>query len=214
YAANEFEAGEHGGTHLDAPYHFYKQGWKVGDIPLEKLIVPGVLMDVSQEVNDNADFELKADRIKKWEEDNGDLPEGAVLLIRYGWAKDYNNRRRYFGLDQGNRMHFPGLSADGAEYLAKKRNLAGVGVDTPSVDTGRTTINPAHIWLQGANMYIIENLNLDVGLPENDFTVVVMPMKITEGTGAPCRVVAMLNSSSHLIAMTALLLLTIGTRIF
>lgn len=41
YAANEFCCGEHGGTHLDAPYHFYKYGWKAGNIPLEKLIAKG-----------------------------------------------------------------------------------------------------------------------------------------------------------------------------
>lgn len=38
---NEFCAGEHGGTHFDAPYHFYKNGWTVGQVPLSNLIVPG-----------------------------------------------------------------------------------------------------------------------------------------------------------------------------
>lgn len=216
YAQNEFKAGEHGGTHLDAPYHFFKQGWKVGDIPLSKLIVPAVLMDMSEEVKNNADFELKSNHIKKWEEDHGDLPEGAVLLIRYGWGKHYNNRNKYFGFEQmsSTRLHFPGMAADGAEYLVKHRKLVGVGVDTPSVDTGRTTIYPAHIWIQGANIYILENLDLDFELPERDFTLIVMPMKITKGTGAPCRVVAMLNSSPYLTAMMTLLLLTAATRIF
>lgn len=40
YAANEFAAAEHGGTHLDAPYHFYKEGLHVGELPLKNLIVP------------------------------------------------------------------------------------------------------------------------------------------------------------------------------
>lgn len=43
YAANSFESGEHGGTHMDAPYHFYKSGWQIGDIPLERLIGKGRL---------------------------------------------------------------------------------------------------------------------------------------------------------------------------
>lgn len=45
YAANEFCAGEHGGTHLDAPYHFNEDGVKAGDIPLKSLIVPGKTED-------------------------------------------------------------------------------------------------------------------------------------------------------------------------
>ena len=57
------------------------------------------------------------------------------------------------------------MAADGAEYLVKHRKLVGVGMDTPSVDIGKTTINPAHIWLNGANMYILENLDLDTELP-------------------------------------------------
>lgn len=41
YAMNEFCAGEHGGTHLDAPYHFSEKGATVGQIPLHSLIVHG-----------------------------------------------------------------------------------------------------------------------------------------------------------------------------
>ena len=67
-------------------------------------------MDVSEEVKNNADFELRATQIKKWEEEHGDLPEGGLLLIRYGWGKYYNNRNKYFGFEHpsGTKMHFPG----------------------------------------------------------------------------------------------------------
>ena len=41
YAANSFVGHEHCGTHLDAPYHYYKIGWKVDEIPLERLISQG-----------------------------------------------------------------------------------------------------------------------------------------------------------------------------
>lgn len=41
YAKNDFIGAEHGGTHLDAPYHFNKNGWKVADIPLDYLINSG-----------------------------------------------------------------------------------------------------------------------------------------------------------------------------
>ena len=41
-AYNSFETGEHVGTHLDAPYHFSKTGWKLGDIPEERFFAPGM----------------------------------------------------------------------------------------------------------------------------------------------------------------------------
>ncbi|PSN48062.1 hypothetical protein C0J52_03431 [Blattella germanica] len=157
YAANEFMTAEHCGTHLDAPYHFFREGWKVGDIPVSKLIVPAVLMDMTDEVNGNPDFELKPNHIKIWEEQHGELPEDSLLLIRYGWGRYYNNRTQYFGFEpRSPRMHFP----------------------------------------------------------DTDFTVIVMPMKITQGTGAPARVVAMINSSTTAAsAFKAILLLVtmIGT---
>lgn len=40
YATNDFAAGEHGGTHMDAPYHFSATGQHIGQIPLDRLIVP------------------------------------------------------------------------------------------------------------------------------------------------------------------------------
>lgn len=43
YATKFYAAPEHGGTHLDAPFHFNKAGWKVGDIPLDRLLVQGKL---------------------------------------------------------------------------------------------------------------------------------------------------------------------------
>lgn len=41
YSANDFATAEHCGTHLDAPYHFNKNGRKVADIPLDRLITKG-----------------------------------------------------------------------------------------------------------------------------------------------------------------------------
>jgi len=47
YEANNFEAAEHGGTHMGAPVHFAKDKWTVDQIPLSHLIGPGVLIDIS-----------------------------------------------------------------------------------------------------------------------------------------------------------------------
>ena len=48
YASNKFSAPEHGGTHIDAPAHFAKGGETVDQIALNRLVAPGVLIDVRQ----------------------------------------------------------------------------------------------------------------------------------------------------------------------
>jgi len=48
YAANDFSAAEHGGTHIDAPIHFAEGKLTVDRIPLEQFIGPAVVVDVSQ----------------------------------------------------------------------------------------------------------------------------------------------------------------------
>jgi len=50
FATNTFETAEHVGTHMDAPFHFGEDGWKVGDIPLERLFVPGELRVSSDKI--------------------------------------------------------------------------------------------------------------------------------------------------------------------
>ena len=47
---NNFHQGEHTGTHCDAPAHFIDGGLFINEIPLERLIGPGVTIDISQKV--------------------------------------------------------------------------------------------------------------------------------------------------------------------
>lgn len=194
YAANDFEAGEHGGTHLDAPYHFNKKGWKVGDIPIQNLFVNGVRIDARNETAANPNYGLKVRKLQEWEKKNGNLTCPTVFLIDFGWAKKYSNKNEYFGSETLNEtdMHFPGISHEAAQWFANKENVVGVGVDTPSVDTGENSVNPqTHITLAAVNKYMLENIAFDgVNLPEKSFALFITPMKIREGTGAPCRVTA------------------------
>jgi kynurenine formamidase len=70
----------------------------------------GVLIDISHKVTYN-DFEIKADDIKAWENKYGPIPNGSVVLIRFGWSsRHYANHTAYYGLVNSNssEMHFPG----------------------------------------------------------------------------------------------------------
>ncbi|XP_075211420.1 kynurenine formamidase-like [Lycorma delicatula] len=195
YSSNEFEAGEHGGTHIDAPYHFNKNGWKVSDIPLERLIsVDGALINAKEEAIQNSSYALSVDKLIAWESAHGKIISPTVILIDFGWAKRYPDKNKYFGSEKltVEDLNFPGISKEAADWIVQHEKVVGVGLDTPSVDSGKQSTNPvAHIALNGGNKFMLENVALDgVKIPENDFKLYISPMKIKEGTGAPCRIFA------------------------
>src|ERR687896_2148028 len=67
YAANNFSAAEHGGTHLDAPVHFAEGKWTTDQIPLERLIGPAVVVDVTAQAEADADYRLERGAVEAWE---------------------------------------------------------------------------------------------------------------------------------------------------
>ncbi|CAH0723783.1 unnamed protein product, partial [Brenthis ino] len=189
YAANNFAAAEHGGTHIDAPYHFQTNGKQVGEIPLDKLILPLIIIDISSKVNDDPNFVLYKHHLDFMLNDNFGKP--CIIIFKFGWSKFTNDRVKYLGIDKNNKLNFPGLSEEVAEWITSSyKNVVGVGVDTSSLDPGSSTNFPVHKILSKAGLYNLENVKLDIHVPEHDCTALVMPMKIAQGTGAPLRLVA------------------------
>lgn len=89
-------------------------------------------------------------------------------------------------------MHFPGFSCDVVDYLAHNRSVRALGTDTLSIDSGRSDSFCAHKILLRANKYAIEGLTNLEKLPPRGASLVVAPMKIGKGSGAPARVFAWL----------------------
>ncbi|MFL5425378.1 MAG: cyclase family protein [Myxococcales bacterium] len=83
------------------------------------------------------------------------------------------------------------MSEDGARLLVS-RKIAGVGLDTPSIDHGPSKDFIAHRVLMGADIYALENLAALDDLPPRGATIYALPMKIGGGSGAPVRVLALL----------------------
>jgi kynurenine formamidase len=190
YAANTFCAPEHGGTHIDAPIHFSKPGKTVDELSSDDLMVQAVLIDLEHKVKDDADYEISQDDISDWEKANGSIKTGSLVIFRTGWGKYWGDKKRYLGSNQAGdlkNLHFPGISEKAARYLAKLE-VKGVGLDTASLDYGQSRDFKAHRILLGKNIYGLENLaNLDK-LDGIRFEVIVAPLKIKGGTGAPTRV--------------------------
>ncbi|XP_059053479.1 kynurenine formamidase-like [Achroia grisella] len=189
YAANDFKAGEHGGTHIDAPYHFTKSGQRVGELPLTKLIASLIIVDISAVVNDDPNFVLyktHLDHLLYYE----DKP--SLLIFKFGWSKYFNDTKKYLGqTENDNTLNFPSLSDEVAEWITSAyKNVVGIGVDVASVDPGRSTDFAVHKILARSGLYSVENVNLLRRVPETGCTAFALPMKIALGTGAPLRLVA------------------------
>lgn len=193
YYSNAFCSPEHGGTHIDAPMHFAESRWTNSDIPLDRLIRPAVVIDISQSAAKNADYALTPADVSAWEQANGRIPDGAIVLLRTGWSARWPDRKAYLGDDTPgavDHLHFPSFGVEAAAMLISERHVSLIGVDTASIDVGASKDFLVHRAVGAANVPGLENLaNLDQ-LPLTGAIIVAMPMKIAKGSGAPARVIA------------------------
>ena len=199
YAANKFCAPEHGGTHIDAPKHFAMNSWGVDQIPLENLMGAGLVVDVAKQCETNRDYQVSTADLQSWETQNGTIPKGAIILLRTGFAKHWPDRVKYMGTDERGaaavaKLHFPGLSPEAARWLVANRSIKAIGLDTPRIDDGQSTLFESHRVLFERNIPAFENLADLSQLPSKGFSVVALPMKIAGGSGGPLRVVAILGT--------------------
>ena len=193
YAANMFKAPEHGGTHLDAPYHFHESGQTADKIPLSSLVAPAVVIDVAASADLDADLTLSVDQVTAWEASHGQVPKGAMVLLRTGWSSRWPDRLRYFGSDEvgtANNLHFPSFGVEAARLLIEERGVVALGVDTASIDPGNSQDFPVHRVAGAANVPGLENLRSLDQLPARGAWVAALPLAIEGGSGSPARVVA------------------------
>jgi kynurenine formamidase len=195
YSAYSFTTAEHGGTHIDAPVHFAQGANHVDEIPLEQLIGDAVVVDVSQAVRADRDHRISVADIEGWEAQHGVIPDASIVLFRTGFGQYWPDLKKYLGTALRGEagaaaLSFPGLDAAAAEWLLEHRRIKAVGIDTASIDYGKSTHFETHVALMSNNVPAFENVaNLD-RLPATGAFVVALPVKIRGGSGGPLRIVA------------------------
>ena len=199
YSAYNLETAEHGGTHVDAPVHFARDHTSVDKIPLEQLIGPGIVIRVADQVGkqNSADrnYLIAIADIERWEKQNGVIQNGSIVLLDTGSAQYWPDAKKYMGTaERGEaavaKLNFPGLSPEAAIFLAEKRGVKAVGLDTPSIDYGASKLFKTHRALFERNIPALENVTNLTALPDKGFTLIALPMKIRGGSGGPTRIVA------------------------
>ena len=200
YAANNFAGAEHGGTHIDAPVHFARGHLTVDRIPLESLIAPAVVIDVTQASTQSADYQATVADLERFEQQHGRIPDGTIVLIKTGFASRWPGAEAYLGTaERGEaavaKLHFPGLHPDAATWIVTNRRVKAVGIDTASIDFGQSTLFETHRTLYAQDVPAFENLASLDRLPATGALVIALPMKIGGGSGAPLRAVAVLPAA-------------------
>ena len=167
----------HTGTHLDAPYHFVKNGIKINQIPLDRLIGKAILIKLQKTKN----VPITKSDITSFEKNNGKILNNSSVFFFTAWQKNLK-KDNYF-------TENPGLSISAAKYLASKKvNL--VGIDSPSIDLGKDESFSVHHILSKNNILIVENLTNLNKILSKEFNFTILPLKLKNTTGSPVRAVA------------------------
>jgi kynurenine formamidase len=178
----------HSGTHMDAPYHFFSQMRRVDELPVDCLIGPGVVVDLSAKKGSVA---LEAEDIQRWEQSTGEsIQPGDIVLLRSDHSKNWK-----VGQESGLfwKNGWPYLAKSAVEYLAGKA-IKTLGVETFSPDPEFQASNNSDVYLTHHSflpkgILIMECLaNLDQ-IPTPRGLVVALPLKLAGGSGSPLRVV-------------------------
>lgn len=196
---NNISCGEHTGTHFDAPVH-----WVTGKdypnnatdtITPERFIAPACVIDCTAYAAEDDDFLLRPEHIEAWEAEHGRVPAGNWVLFRTAWSERADPDEFLNMGDDG--AHSPGPSPEAVKFLAEERDVLGFGTETVGTDAGQApafdTPFPCHNIMHGTNRFGLASLtNLDQ-LPPTGAVVVAAPLKIEDGSGSPCRVLALVE---------------------
>ena len=164
----------HTGTHIDAPFHFVKNGKKIHEIKPERLVNEAILIRIGK----NSNRSISKTDIQNFEQKNGKIENGSTVIFHTGWQKNLN-KEFYF-------TENPGLSVSAAKYLVSKK-INMVGIDSPSIDLGTDSKFSVHHVLAKNNILIVENLANLNKIKSNNFHLITSPLKLKNATGSPIR---------------------------
>jgi kynurenine formamidase len=188
FYAKRWRINEHTGTHIDTPGHFLEGMRLVDQLEAAELVAPLAVVDITRKARDNPNASVEPDDLLRYERRHGRIPERALVCMNSGWAVRSRDPAEYLGGPAFPEFNFPGFSIEATDWLLRRRNPVGIGVDTGSLDPGNSTTFDVHVGFLGADRYGVENLtNLD-RVPPRGADVVVGPIPWEDGSGSPCHV--------------------------
>ncbi|HBB31851.1 MAG TPA: cyclase [Cyanobacteria bacterium UBA8803] len=192
YYLRRFSLGEHSATHINAPNSFHPQLGSIDRYPAESLVVPAIVIDIRNQAAANPDYLLSSSDIWHWEQQEGQIPFGSVVLVYTGWQSKWSDAVAFLNQDTSGALHFPGIGTEAAQFLLSERQIAGVGIDTHGVDGGMDTTFATNRLVLEKSGIVLENLtNLDQ-LPPMGTILVIGILRLRGGSGSPAAVLALI----------------------
>ena len=194
YRMHKFSMWENIGTHVDSPSHFAASKGKrtIDQLSPAQLVVPAVVINVEEKAQVNSDYLLSVADITAWEGRHGRIKGGTLVLMHTGWHRKFSDAKAYVNQDEEGILHFPGFSVAAAKLLLE-RNVAGIGIDTMSLDPGNDLSFPVHNVMLAEDKFQIENMNnLDL-LPASGATVIIGVLPVRQGSQAQARILGLIE---------------------
>ena len=164
YLISDLHMSSHSGTHIDAPVHYLKCGDTIDTIPLTSLIGSCRVLDLR-----DTGSAITASHLK------GRIGNADRLLLK----TEFSSRDRFS-------EDYPHITLDAAQLITRS-GIVCVGIDSPSVEVYDCD-GTVHRELLGHGCIIIELLDLSA-VPEGDYEMVALPLRLCGLDGSPARVV-------------------------
>ena len=170
-----FAASAHTGTHVDAPYHFLPEGNTIENLPLDALVGPVQVVQITSNIEVITAEVLEQLKIE---------PVVERILFKTKNSELWKNPLAPFNTT------FVGIDESGAKFLVEHR-VKLVGIDYLSISPYKKS-RPTHEALLGAGVVIVEGLDL-AEVHAGKYTLCCLPLKLKGADGAPARAVLIEN---------------------
>ncbi|HUB89738.1 MAG TPA: cyclase family protein [Dyella sp.] len=188
FRANYFSMVGQYGTHVDPPAHFDAHGATIDAIPLNQMILPLVVFDITGLLHDDPDHALSVNDILDWEKLHGRVPSGSFAALRTDMSKDWDSNPARF-----KRSPFPAWSLAAVKFLIEQRGVVAIGHE--SLDTDTTPGMDSETWLLRHGHYQIEAMAHLDQVPATGAVLIAMWPKVKDGDGFPARVMAVMPAA-------------------
>ncbi|MDR3504620.1 MAG: cyclase family protein, partial [Acidocella sp.] len=181
------------GTHVDAPSHFVAGGRTVDAIPVEQMLLPLVVLNISARAAQDPDTTPTLEDVQGWEARHGRIPNGSFVALRTDWCKKWPDATAFANKDADGTAHYPGWSREVLEFLFTQRDVRAIGHEQTDTDRGLSTSKGDY----GLEYYVLSQdrwqielvANLDK-VPEAGALLLASWPKPLKGCGYPARLVA------------------------
>ena len=200
YTLNYVKEGEHTGTHYSTPCHFHVGANCAGQLNAGDFILPAVVIDVRDAVHADVDHEVTVAELKAWESDNGQIPDGAAVLLWTGCDRFWGpalapDRPTYYNCGSAaGRFRQPGFSERAVRWLIRTGVLAdrgALGTDTFGPDPGSDSAFMETFLTLRKHRFTLENLTNLGAMPATGAWIVIGGPRNRHGTGAPSSVIGL-----------------------